>query len=507
MPPLEAEGASGLQPYRSRVGLEIEMVVVHESSGRSLPVRRYFEALESIKQRRGIACERACLEQRCVALHTAQAECGLDNGFNLLETALAPVSDENGLAALAACAHQELADSLEALRADEACVLNASEHPDCPRNADWYAQVCVPRPIYTELRGYRGWHHNEGIDAKAQNGANTSIPTESAVRALNAMIALAPASIALFANSPLEGGRPTGFKENRMTLWHRVFAPATFPGDLMLSTCPRRPFRDLGDFFHWMFGPGTVTRGLPMAQSYDYKAVATVLPDGDPCLQDFLRAEQWPGRRVDTGECVQLAPQAEHFEYSQIGQFLDARLRYRLQRTPDLAELLRAWEREGGLESLFEACGAQMYIEARAPGAGFADACLMSAAGPQQARSVLLAPIALQRGLLNRLDAATDLVARWGWDALAALREPAMHSGLDDARVRALCAEVLELARDGLGAADKQWLAYADYVLDTGRSAADRMLDTWNRAPGDAAQRLRAVLARHAALHPSAYAA
>lgn len=502
----EALDEGGIQPYRSQVGLEIEMVVVHESSGRSLPVRRYFEALESIKRRRGMACEPAYLERRCVALRTGQAECGLDNGFNLLETALAPVSDEHGLAGLARRAHQELADTLEALQVDQACVLNASEHPDCPRDANWYAQVCVPRPIYKELRGYRGWRHSEGIDAKAQNGANTSVPVESAIQALNVAVALAPASIALFANSPLEGGRPAGFKENRMTLWHRVFAPATFPGDLMLSTCPRRPFRDLGDFFHWMFGPETVTRGLPMAQSYDYKAVATMLPDGDPCLQDFLRAPQWPGRRVDTGERVRLAPQARHFEYSQIGQFLDARLRYRLQRTPDLAELLQAWEREGGLEVLFEACGAQMYIEARAPGAGFADECLMGEAGAEQAHSVLLAPIALQRGLLNRLDAAQELVAHWGWDTLAALREPAMRSGMGDARVRELCNEVLELAHAGLGAEDKQWLAYADYVLDTGRSAADRMLDTWNSASGDAAQRLRAVLARHAALHPSRYA-
>src|SRR3546814_4544376 len=35
-------------------------------------------------------------------------------------------------------------------------------------------------------------------------------------------IGLSPASIALFANSPLESGAVTGFKEHRMTLWERV---------------------------------------------------------------------------------------------------------------------------------------------------------------------------------------------------------------------------------------------------------------------------------------------
>src|SRR5690606_31758191 len=123
-------------------------------------------------------------------------------------------------------------------------------------------------------------------DAKAQNGANTSVPVEQAVRALNVAIALAPASIALFANSPLESGASAGHKENRMTLWHRVFGPARFPGDLMLSTYPARAFHDMADFFGWMFGQGTVTRGLPMNSSYDYKSVPVVILDGAPCLLD-----------------------------------------------------------------------------------------------------------------------------------------------------------------------------------------------------------------------------
>src|SRR3546814_2057449 len=51
---------------------------------------------------------------RCVALQTDTAECGLDNGFNLLETALAPVDDgPDGLNRLGALAHGELARSEE----------------------------------------------------------------------------------------------------------------------------------------------------------------------------------------------------------------------------------------------------------------------------------------------------------------------------------------------------------------------------------------------------------
>lgn len=490
--------------YQPRVGLEMEMVVAHATTGVSQPVERYFHALQQIKQARGVAGELGHLGGRCVELRTAMAHCGLDNGFNLLETATVPVdAATGGLTGLARLAHVELADTLQALRADDACVLNASQHPACARGTDWYERICVPRPIYRELRGYRRWRHREGIDAKAQNGPNTAVPVARAVEALNVAIALAPASIALFANSPLEGGAATGLKENRMMLWQRMFGHARFAGDLRLSRRPCRPFRGLNDFFMWMHGPGTVSRGLPLAHSYDYKAVPTVLLDGNPSLHDFLHHGPWPGRRLDDGQPVSLAPAMHHFEYSQIGQFLDARLRYRFARQASLAELLSAWRRDGGLETLFEQCQVEVYIEARAPGASFADACLLREAGRDIAQTVVIAPSAIQRGLLANLTAARRLVEAWGWAELGELRAVAMRDGLGDARVKALCTDVLDVARDGLAALERRWLAYAEFVLDTGRAGADRLMDTWCGAGSSLDQRLSAVVAEHAAVHPA----
>ncbi|QAA95196.1 hypothetical protein CKA81_15985 [Pollutimonas thiosulfatoxidans] len=492
--------------YQSLLGLEIEMVPVHAGTGTSQPVSRYFDALRSIKLAKGVRATPFMLQGHCVALHTATGECGLDNGFNLLETALAPVNGgPGGLARLAQLAHEELADTMAALLADDACVLNASQHPACRRDADWYSKVCVPRPIYDELRGYRGWHHWEGIDAKAQNGANTSVPVHDAVAALNISLALAPAAIALFGNSPLESGRVTGLKETRMTLWPRVFGPARFAGDAWLSQYPGRPFHGLGDFFTWMFGEGTVSRALPISDAGDYKSAATAVLADDPCLSSFLKAPGWTARCLDTGKVTHLLPDTAHFEYSQIGQFLDARLRYALRTRPPLAELLAAWQQEHGLEQLFEQCGAQVYIEARAPGAGFADAVLLQEAGAEVAHSMLLAPIALQCGLLANLDEAGRLVASWGWQPLGRLRQPAMRLGLEDDRVAALCTEVLAVARDGLAKADRPWLAYADHVLQTRRSAADRMLASWHTAGGSLEDRLALIARRHAALHPDQY--
>ncbi|NYT58034.1 hypothetical protein H0A65_03755 [Alcaligenaceae bacterium] len=492
--------------YQPRLGLEMEMVVADARSGASLPVQGYFDAMHNIKRARGLACTQDFLDGRCVAVHTPLAECGLDNGFNLLETALAPVAGGvGGLDRLAGAAYQELADAMQALQADGACVLNVSQHPACPRSQGWYESTCVPRPIYRELRGYRGWHHWEGIDAKAQNGANTSVPVGQAVCALNVAVALAPASIALFANSPLESGALTGYKENRMTLWSRVFGPSRFPGDLFLSMYPERAFHDLADFFRWMFGPGTVTRGLPMSPTYDYKSVPVVILDAAPGLLEFLHSTQWGGHRTDTKQAVTLRPQAQHFVYSQIGQFLDARLRYRLDSLPDLPAIMSAWRQDGGLEALFEAHGAQTYIEARAPGAGFADAALLEEAGADIARSVLLSPTALQAGLLGNLDQAWQLVNDRGWRTLGDLRLPAMRSGVADEGVRALCADVLTVAKGGLDKSDGHWLAYPEFVLAEGRCAADRLLDTWMAAGESEQEKLAATLARHTALHPSQF--
>lgn len=493
---------------RPRLGLEIEMVVADARTGASALVSHYFDRLTKIKQAQGVTPEPMVLQDRCVGIRTPQADCGLDNGYNLLETALAPVDGgAGGLDRLAVLAHQELADTLEALQPDGLTVLNASQHPACQRNQTWYQQACVPRPIYKELVNYRGWVHHEGIDAKAQNGANTSVPVHQGVQALNIMIALSAASIALFANSPLESGKLTGHQENRLTLWPRVFEPANFPGDALLARYPERPFHDLGDYFRWMFQPGTVTRALPMAPGGDYKWGPTVIPDHDPSLYEFLHAPRWSGRCVDTGALMLLRPHALHFQHSQIAQFLDARWRYSLQELPELPELLQAWQQEGGLEELFARCGISGYVEGRAPGAGFVDARLLQDAGAAVARSVLIAPIALQQGLLANAEQALALMRERGWEHLGTLRDHAITHGVAHAQIRELCADVLDIARGGLSPEDRHWLEYADYVLQSGRTGAARMLDTWNSVPDDAiAQRLERVVRYHSALHPNSYA-
>ncbi|OZI18938.1 hypothetical protein CAL26_14805 [Bordetella genomosp. 9] len=496
------------EPAGARLGLEMEMVVVRRGSGASHAAERYPLALAAIKRGRGEDIRLTMVGDRAIAAAGPLGESGYDNGYNLLETAFAPVAGgPGGLDRLAAAVRAELADVSAALAAEDAAVLNVAEHPAAALDTDHYLRMRVPRPIYAELVGHRGWLHRVGIDAKAQNGPCTAVPVASAARALNVIVALAPAFVALFANSPLQDGRVTGLKENRMLLWDRMFRHARFAGDHRLQQPPERPFADLGDYFRWMFAPDTVSRGLPLALDEgddEYKSAASVYLDGHPSLGRFLRAASWTGRRADNGERVTLKPHGGHFEYSQFAHFLDARYRYRLSSRPSLPDLLAAWERPGGIEALYASLGVDGYIEGRAPGAVFPDRQLCDEAGAEVAGRAPMAASALQLGLLRNLDAAEDLVRDWGWLDLRGMRTTAIRSALDDERVRALAGDVVAVAGQGLPPAERHWLAYADHVLASGRTGADRLLALWTRTPGGVAEKLRAVYAWRALRVPGA---
>jgi len=490
----------------SLLGVEMEMAVAHREHGDSRHVNRYFAALAQIHHDRNGVPTPLWVGGRCTGIQTAQAVCGLDNGLNLLETALFPVSEqEGGLAELARRLHQELADTLCALRDDDLVVLNASQHPACSRDARWYARTRLPRPIYDEL-ARRGCRHDQGIDAKAQNGANTAIPIDMAAQAVNVGLAIiAPASIALFGNSPLEAGRATGLKETRLTLWPRMFGPSRHAGDLHLCEYPARPFADLADYFMWMFGPPTVSRSLSLHDEHDYKSGVAMYLEGSPSLHAFLQADSWPARRHDTGEALMVTASARHFVHAQVLMLLDSRLRYRLPHLPDIRDLRDAWQLPGGMEALFKACGAEAYLEGRAAGANFVDAVLLEQVDASVASSVIVAPSALQLGLLRQLPPCLALIEEWGWDRLGALRERAIRDGLDDPELVRLCSQVLALAHDGLREDERHWLRYAEHVLFSGVSSADRLLQSWNDGPAHASARLERTVQQHAAVHPGLF--
>jgi len=488
-----------------KLGLEMEMVVANGDTGRSHLVCRYFEALAAIKRRRGIDARIVRTGMRPVAVVCDSVESGLDNAFNHLESALGPFAGgAGGLARLEAAVVSELADVLDALKADGAVLLNASEHPDCSLDEAFYTAARAPKPIYDYWVKYRGWHHHVGIDAKAQNGPTTSVNVCDAVGALNVMLGLAPAFVGLFANSPLESGQATGCKENRLTIWDRMFRPGTFRGDLDLCRAPERPFQDLGAYFRRAYGEGTVMHTVPLADSRDYKGdPRTARVDGDPCLIGFLAGGTRQGTLAGSDERVVIEPSAGHFEHMQFAPFLDARFRFRFGLRPSLDVLLAALQAPGGIEAMMERHGVEAYIEGRVPGAGFPDAGLLKEiGGASEAVSVVMGPSALQQGLLNNLDEAGRLVREWGWQYLRSLRQAAIVRALDDDAVWQLAGEVIAVAQAGLDAGEQRHLDYVRWVWRNRRTGADRMLESWKSLQGSPAARLRALAAQRAVVHP-----
>ena len=491
-----------------KLGLEMEMVVADGHSGASHTVQDYFEAMAQRKQRRGQHPVVKSVAGRAVAVITDTGDSGLDNGFNHLESALGPLPGGAGaLGRLDALVSVELDDVLSSLADEGAVVLNAAQHPHCRIDEDFYRTVRAPKPIYDDWVGHRGWNHRVGIDAKAQNGPTTAVPVAQAAQALDVILALAPAFIGLFANSPLEGGRETGRLENRLTIWPRMFANARHAGDRRLSLLPERPFGTLGAYFRWAYGDGTAMQTVPALVTRDYKGAPACRVAGDPSVLDFLAGDTWQAEHCVDGTPTLVVPDSTHFEYLQFAPFLDARYRFRFGQLPSVQELLDALAREDGIEQLFEACAVDGYIEGRVPGATFCDPASVREMGWEAARTAAIAPSALQAGLLGHLAQAQALVSAWGWTRLARLRERAMVHGLADAEVHALAGEVLAVARAGLDPVDQPWLDYAEWTWLHRRTAADRLLQTWRSAAGDAANRLQAVVQAHAIIAPSAWPA
>jgi gamma-glutamylcysteine synthetase len=135
------------------------------------------------------------------------------------------------------------------------------------------------------------------------------------------------------------------------------------------------------------------------------------------------------------------------------------------------------------------------YIEGRAPGAVFADSQLISEAGNMVAVSAPIAPSALQLGLINNLDEAERLWRDWGWQRLRGMRLDAIRYAMSNEAVHALALDTLAVARAGLPASERHWLAYAEYTAQARRTGADRLLSLWHDHAGQS-DRLARVCAQ-----------
>lgn len=171
----------------------------------------YFQTLQTLKGERGEETHLKKLGSAIIGIETPYGEESLDNGFNLGESATGPVGS---LAELWSIVRTEIGDVINALEQEGAGILNMANHPLTYVNESTYQRNAAPKPIYPYLREYRRWHHEAGIDAKAQNSPSVGVPFERAAEAVNAIIGFGAAFIGIYANSPFLKGasRPVAKK-------------------------------------------------------------------------------------------------------------------------------------------------------------------------------------------------------------------------------------------------------------------------------------------------------
>lgn len=415
-------------------------------------------------------------------------EIGLDNGYNLQETATRVVETRtvaSGLRELQVLLTEDLSLVQAAAAAEQATVINMSIHPFGRTTPAVYRKYVAPKSIYRYLHR-RGWDHAAGIDAKAQNSPSTGVRPQDAARAATVMIGSGAAVIGVFANSPFAAGAVSGYRETRLAMWDRMMKNALSPGDRKTAAFPEAPFLTLRDYFVWMFGPGT-HHHFVVSSGGSYKSFAdsAVLIKQNPSTLEYLGMSRAEGEFLHSGAPATVIPHLRDLETVQFAQFTGARVRFGFNHDRVTTRDFLSCLNKNLLEELFaDGAAAFTYIEGRDAGANFPDAELRSI-DRSVAESTYISPSALQAGLLNNLEEAHRYISSFPWQQLGVLREQSMRHGLEGSAgsltVYAFTKEIIAIARRGLPRSAHGMLRYPEYVLETRQNGADRALAAYAR--------------------------
>ena len=411
---------------------------------------------------------------------------GLDNGYNLLETALPYTTEFEKLAEIA---EADLDVTVDALKEEGASMVNLSIHPLGSTDEKTYKAFAAPKTLYDYL-GARGWDHSAGIDAKAQNSPATGVSAHEAADAVSVMIGSGAAMVGLFANSPYAEGQRTPYKESRLMMWDRMLGGSPVKGDHRTAQFPPERFETLAQYFNWMHG-GDSGIHFVLADNKGYKKVgdSLIVVEGNPSVLDYLAMPETQGRTLNdmlsgnNDHPISVVPDISHMETMQFAQFAGARVRYGLQHDGfPTARFLEACRRpdKRGVEDIFAQNANFVYIEGRDPGANFPDGELYES-GDAIAQSTFMSPSAIQAGLIQNLDGAVSYLNGYHWQHLGALRDAAIRDGLqgevDGVTVGKFADDILKIAAEGLQPEQERLLAYPEHVLRTGKNGADRAVD------------------------------
>ncbi len=473
-------------------GAEIEKAIANINTAQSQSAsQQFFKKLKQAAAKRGVKNHYhfSDIQPRTIlgVISDDLGEQGLDNGFNLLETAL---PYQTSLSNLYQKMQIDLKTTQEALQKEGATIINLSIHPLGKRDSKTYKKFVAPKGIYQYIT-YRGWDHSAGIDAKAQNSPTTGVDIYQAADAVSAIIGCGAALIALFGNSPFEEGKKSKYKEVRLTMWDRMMGNSKSKGDWITSKFPPKRFRNLADYFNWMFGKGTQIHFV-FARGNNHSGYKSIrdqilIPQGKLSVLDYLSKESWPAywfkeiQKVNPNIEI-ITPNISDLEVLQFTQFAGARIRFKLKDHDNfpIKEFLDACKKgTNDVEKILSNFSEYFYIEGRDPGANFPDQEIQTA-GNQTAQSVIVSPAALQAGLINNLNKVTEFIDSYPWKTLEILREAAIKNGLQGnvgkVKVMDFTKKVLNLAAEGLSKNEQWMLEYPRWVLKTKQNGADRAI-------------------------------
>lgn len=433
-------------------------------------------------------------------------EQGLDNGFNLLETAL---PYQTSLTKLYQLIELDIQSSQKALADEESTLINMSNHPLGKTDMKTYKKMVAPKGVYPYI-WFRGWDHAAGIDAKAQNSPATGISADQAADAVSAIIGAGAAFVALFANSPLEEGKLSGYKESRLKIWDRMMKNSKVEGDRLTATFPKKPFKNLAQYFNWMFGRKTGIHFV-LAENEegktDYKGVGEriLIVEDNPSVLKFLSKKSWKAfylkdTKKKTKQYITVNPNISHMEAMQFAQFSGARIRYALdQKNFPLKDFIAACQKtdKNEVEKIFEKFAKYIYIEGRDPGANFPDQEILNE-GQEIAKSVAISASALQAGLINNLGKTLKYLDKYPWNMLGQLRESSIKDGLQGhigkLKVETFTQDILNLAKEGLSKNEQWMLAYPEWVLSKKQNGADRAISFIKKYEGSKTKAIKELV-------------
>ena len=482
-------------------GIESEKTFINELTAEpTLCGTEYFATLQQIKGRRSVIGATVLYDGGIpVGVKSDWGVEGLDGSFHLGESSTIPVSDKDGgLTELSRRALVELNECQEAIGAVGGAVLNMSNNPLIARTQENVDRYSIPRP-HSYAREVRGWDHSATIDASTQNSPSTSVSSFEAADAMNVILGLGSAFVALYANSPFYQGSVSGVQETRLRMWKQYFGSSTVPGDKYLFSAPPRPFRTLREYFTWIYDAPRSLYFVTDSPKPGTTEVPVII-DEEPSVMAFAHSEAMAGKTYPDNQSIIVRPKLRHIERNQFMQFYGARLRFAFTDggVPP-SEFLSAMEgKSTEVEQFMDDMTDCMYIEGRDPGTNFADAMFADTA-PEAAASMYISPSALQAGLIANTTGSRKILDQFDWDTLVGLREEAIRSGMEaeykGAKVKHLVELALEAAAEGIGVDNHWMLEYPLHVLRTGVNGAARALTKYEGTrEATTAARIRTVL-------------